>query len=171
MPLFIASSGILKEMKCMMSTLSLLDPRFGNFRSTMYAEMKRLHGMALGVFKKQAELCMQSHLMRQKASLVPTMPRYSPTLIERCLLYEAMMSIATFNVSSLLRKSMRTRGCTYSTQTMEIRVTEVHIKVDPKVLRQYEDTSDREHCVGNIFVKYLHYLLQDVDYFYCRPLP
>ncbi len=46
-----------------------------------------------------------------------------------------------------------------------------HIKVDPKVVRQYEDTSDPEHCIVNIFVKYLLYLPQDVDYFYCRPLP
>ncbi len=46
-----------------------------------------------------------------------------------------------------------------------------HIKVDPKVVRQYEDTSDPEHCIVNIFVKYLLYLAQDVDSFYCRPLP
>ena len=46
-----------------------------------------------------------------------------------------------------------------------------HMKVEPKVIRQYENTSDPDHCVVNIFVLYLLYLPQEVDYFYCRPLP
>ena len=45
------------------------------------------------------------------------------------------------------------------------------MKVEPKVIWKYEDTSDPDHCVVNIFVLYLLYLPQEVDYFYCRPLP
>ncbi len=43
-----------------------------------------------------------------------------------------------------------------------------HMKVDNKVIRQYEDS---DHCVVNIFVRYLLYLPSECDFFYCRPLP
>ena len=46
-----------------------------------------------------------------------------------------------------------------------------HMKVEPKVIQQYENTSDPDHCVVNTFMLYLLYLPQEVDYFYCRPLP
>ena len=44
------------------------------------------------------------------------------------------------------------------------------MKAQPKIVHQYEDTSDPEHCVVNIFVKHLLYLPQGVDHFCCRPL-
>ena len=48
------------------------------------------------------------------------------------------------------------------------------MKVDNKVVRQNEDTSDTtdgNHCAVNIFVRYLLYLPKENDLFYCRPLP
>ncbi len=47
MPLFVALSE--RNEVYDVNPLSPLDPRFGNFRSTLDAEMKRLHGMGLGV--------------------------------------------------------------------------------------------------------------------------
>ena len=114
----------------------------------------------------------------QKGSLVRTTPRYSQTLcisiIARCLLYEAMMSIVTLNVSSLQRKSMKSQECTCSTQTMGIRATEVGSSILRWTLKSSGNMkiqAIQSIILLIIFVKYLLYLPQDVDYFYCRPLP
>ena len=44
-----------------------------------------------------------------------------------------------------------------------------HKKVEPKVIRQYEDTSYSDDCVVNLYMTYPLYAPRDVDYFYCRP--
>ena len=46
-----------------------------------------------------------------------------------------------------------------------------HMKVDNKVVRQYENVEDPDHDVVNLFVKHLTYTPKDVSHFYCRPLP
>ena len=46
-----------------------------------------------------------------------------------------------------------------------------HMKVEPKVIRQYENTSDPDHCVVNIFVLHVYLLYLPQEVFYCRPLP
>ena len=45
-----------------------------------------------------------------------------------------------------------------------------HMKVDNKVIRQYENPSDGEHCVVNIFVYYLTLIPGNDDKFYYRAL-
>ncbi len=107
--------------------MSPLDPRFGNFRSTLDTEMKRLHGTGLGVSKKQAELISpdeEAILWAKGLFGTHNAQVLTNTIIARCLLYKAMMSIVTLNVSNLQRKSMKSRECTCSTQTMEIRATQ-----------------------------------------------
>ena len=42
-----------------------------------------------------------------------------------------------------------------------------HMKVDNKIVRQYEDASDPDYDVVNIFVLYLP---DGIDHFYCRPM-
>ena len=46
-----------------------------------------------------------------------------------------------------------------------------HMKVDNKVIRQYENVEDGEHCIVNIFLYYLTVLPANEDTFYHRPLP
>ena len=41
-----------------------------------------------------------------------------------------------------------------------------HMKVENKTIRQYENPADEEHCVVNIFVKYLCFVPSRVKHFY-----
>ena len=146
--------------------LSPLDPRFGNFRSILDAEMSAFMERVWEYLRNKQN---QSHLMRkpfsgQKGSLVRTTSRYSRTLcisiIARCLLYKAMMSIVYLKCEQLTKK-VDEKSRVYMQYTdygnKGNRGGLKHIKVDPKVVRQYENTSDPEHCIVNIFVKYLLY--------------
>ena len=45
-----------------------------------------------------------------------------------------------------------------------------HMKVENKTIRQYENPADEEHCVVNIFVKYLSFVPSRDKHFYFRPL-
>ena len=45
-----------------------------------------------------------------------------------------------------------------------------HMKVENKIIRQYENPADEEHCVVNIFVKYLCFVPSRDKQFYFRPL-
>ena len=152
---------------------------FGDFRITLDAEMKRLHASGLVVRTKQAEPIY--YLMRRpsygpKASLEPTMPKSLPipstSTIVRYLVYPALTCIRTSFVSSSVRRSTKNP---VSTLIMGTRQGEVGwlklMKVKPKVICQYEDVSDPDHCVVNIFLTYLLYAPRDVDYFYCCALP
>ena len=45
-----------------------------------------------------------------------------------------------------------------------------HMKVENKTVRQYENPDDPDHCVVNIFQKYLCSIPSRDDFFYFRPL-
>ena len=45
------------------------------------------------------------------------------------------------------------------------------MKVNNKAVRQYEDVNDEEHCVVNIFEKYLSSISRHDKLFYFFPLP
>jgi len=45
------------------------------------------------------------------------------------------------------------------------------MKVENKVVRQYENVDDEEHCVVNIFEKYFSLIPSRDKQFYFRPLP
>ena len=45
-----------------------------------------------------------------------------------------------------------------------------HMKVDNKVIKQYENPDDAEHCVVNIFEKYRSLIPSLDGFFYYRPL-
>ncbi len=159
--------------------LSPLDPRFGNFRSTLDAEMKRLHETGLGVSKKQAEpISPDAEAILWAKGLFGTHNAQVLTNTVYCKVF----AVRSYDEHHNLKREQFTK------------------KVDEKsrVYMQYTDygnksnrgglkhilrwtlkssgnmkvyTSDPEHCIVNIFVKYLLYLPQDVDDFYCRPLP
>ena len=46
-----------------------------------------------------------------------------------------------------------------------------HMKVQNKTIRQYENPSDADHCLVNIFVKYVYFIPSRDGHFYFWPLP
>lgn len=45
------------------------------------------------------------------------------------------------------------------------------MKVENKSIRQYENVSNSDHCMVNIFVRYFDFIPNRDEHFYFRPLP
>ena len=154
--------------------------RFGDFRRTLDAEMKRLHGMGLGTTSKQAE-----PITPDEEALLWSSEQFgthnAQALVNTVYFYNSkVFGLRSYDEHRNLKRAQFTKkvdelGRVYLEYVDHGSKTNrgglKTMKVDNKVIRQYEDASDEEHCVVNIFVKYLLYLPSEVDYFYCRPLP
>ena len=147
--------------------LNIGDATFGNFRASLDAEMKRLHGEGFGTRSKQAE---------------PTTPD------EECLLWTSGQ-LGTHSATALLntvyyynckvfglrgydehrnlkcsqfQKKLDEKGRVYIEYTDYGNKTNRgglrHMKVENKSVRQYENVADPDHCVVNLFVKYFDFI-------------
>ena len=156
------------------------DARFGNFRTTLDAEMQRLYGIGVGVTTNQAEpISPDEEAILWAKGLLGT--HNAKVLTNTVYFYNCkIFALRSYNEHHDLRreqfvKKVYEKGHVYleyvdygnKTNRGELK----HMKVQPKIVCQYEDTRDPDHCVVNIFVKHLLYLPQGVDHFYCRPLP
>ena len=153
---------------------------FGDFRITLDAEMKRLHASGLGVRTKQAEpILPDEEAILWAKGLFGT---HNAQVITNTVYFYNCKVFGLRSIDehrNLLREQFSKKVdeksrvyleyVDYGNKTMRGGLK--HMKVEPKVLRQYEDVSDPDHCVVNIFVTYLLYAPRDVDYFYCRALP
>ena len=159
------------------------DARFGNFRCTLNAEMKRLHGSGLGTTSKQAEpippneeamLWSSGRFGTHNAKVLLNIVYYYNCKIFGLRSYDEHRNLKRTQYSKKVHEQGRVYLEYVDFGSKTNRGGLKHMKVDNKVVHQYEDTSDTtdgDHCVVNIFVRYLLYLPKENDLFYCRPLP
>ena len=156
------------------------DARFGNFRTTLDAEMQQLYGKGVGVTTNQAEpISPDEEAILWAKGLLGT--HNAKVLTNTVYFYNCkIFALRSYDEHHDLRreqfvKKVDEKGRVYLEYVDYGNKTNrgglKYMKVQPKIVRQYEDTRDPEHCVVNIFVKHLLYLPQGVDHFYCQPLP
>ena len=160
--------------------LNTIDATFGNFRSTLDAEMKRLHGSGLGTTSKQAE-----PITPDEEALLWSSGQFgthnSKALLNTVYYYNCkVFGLRSYDEHRNLKcaqyqKKVDEQGRVYLEYTDFGSKTNrgglKHMKVENKVIRQYENISDEEHCIVNIFMKYFTYLPSSGGNFYFRPLP
>ena len=156
------------------------DSRFGNFRATLDAEMKRLHGKGLGTSSKQAE-----PITPDEESLLWTSGQLGTHSAKALLNTVYFYNCKVFGLRSYdehrnlkcaqFEKKLDEKGRVYIEYTDFRSKTNrggfKHMKVQNKTIRQYENVNDADHCVVNIFVKYFDFILNRDEHFYFRPLP
>lgn len=156
------------------------DSRFGNFRVTLDAEMKRLHGIGLGTKSKQAEPITEDEecLLWSSGELGI---HSAKSLLNTVYYYNCkVFGLRSYDEHRNLRrgqysKKVDERGRVYLEYSDFGSKTNrgglKHMKVENKVIRQYENVDDGEHCIVNIFLYYITVLPEGLDSFYHRPLP
>ena len=160
--------------------LNIGDSRFGNFRATLNAEMKHLHGKGLGTSSKQPE-----PIIADGESLLWTSGQFgthrSKALLNTVYFYNCkVFGLRSYdehrNLScSQFAKKLDEKGRVYIEYTDFGSKTNrgglKHMKVQNKTIRQYENPDDADHCVVNLFVKYFDFIPNRDRHFYFRSLP
>ena len=156
----------------------LSNEEFGNFRRTLDAEMQRLHRKGLGTQPKQAEpitedeesrLWRSGQLGKQSSqALLNTVYYYN------CKMFGLRSQDEHRNLSTdQFEKKVDENGKVFLQFTGRASKTNRgglhHMKIN-KVIRQYENLSDPQHCIVNIYVLYFT-LIPKTGQFYYRPLP
>ncbi len=159
--------------------LNTADPTFGEFRRSLDAEMKRLHGMGLGVKTNQAEpLSPDDEAILWSKGLFGS--HNGEALLNTVYFYNCkVFGLRSYDEHRNLSRSQYTKKLDEKGRVY-IEYVDFgnkcnrgglkHMKVDNKVVRRYEDENDPDHDLVNLFVKYLHYLPDGVDHFYCRAM-
>ena len=139
---------------------------FGDFRRMLDVEMKRLHGQGLGATKRTAEPITPD----QEALLWSTgqFGAHNGKVMLNTVYYNncKVFGLRSFDEHRNLQccqyvKGVDEQGRVYLQYTDFSNKTSrglKHLKVDNKTVRQYENPEDEEHCVVNIFEKYLSYI-------------
>ena len=160
--------------------LNVGDSRFGNFRATLDAEMKRLHGKGLGTSSKQAE-----PITADEESLLWTSGQLgthsAKALLNTVYFYNCkVFGLRSYDEHRNLRcsqfaKKLDEKGRVYIQYTDFGSKTNrgglKHMKVQNKTISQYENPSDADHCVVNLFMKYFDFIPNRDGHFYFQPLP
>ena len=160
--------------------LAVGDPVFGNFRVTLDAEMKRLHGLGLGAISKRAEpISPDEELLLWTSGQLGT--HNGKALLNAVYYYNCkIFGLRSYDEHRNLQcsqyeKKVDEQGRVYLQYTDYGSKTNrgglKHMKVENKTIRQYENVEDEHHCVVNMFVKYLLYVPSRDKHFYHRPLP
>ena len=160
--------------------LNVNDARFGNFRATLDAEMKRLHGKGLGANVKRAEpissdeesmLWSSGQLGSQNAQALLNSVYYYNCKVFGLRSFDEHRSLQCAQFA----KKVDEKGRVYIEYTDFGSKTNrgglKHIKVQNKTVRHYENLEDADHCVVNLFVKYFDCIPLRDGLFYYRPLP
>ena len=155
------------------------DARFGNFRATLDAEMKRLHGLGLGTTTKKAE-----PISADEESLLWTSGQFGThnanVILNTVYYYNCkVFGLRSFDEHRNLKCSQFDKKVDEG-RRVYLEYTDFgsktnrgglkHMKVENKTIRQYENIEDEDHCVVNIFAKYLSFLPGHDKHFYYRPL-
>ena len=137
------------------------DPLFGGFCSTLYAEMKRLHGMELRTTTSQIE-----PITPDEGAVLWAKGLFGAyngqALTNTVYFYKcAFFSLRSYNEHRNLQheqfsKRVDKEGRVYLEYVRYDNKTNrgglKHMKVDNKVVRQYENPDDPDHAVVNRFV-------------------
>ena len=156
------------------------DACFGNFRATLDAEMKRLHGKGLGTSSKQAQpitpdeeslLWASGQLETQTAKAFLNTVYFYNCKVFGLRSYDEHRNLRCAQFEKKVDEKQRVylEYTDYGSKTNRGGLK--HIKVENKTVRQYENVSDPDHCVVNIFVKYFDLIPDRSLHFYFRPLP
>lgn len=135
---------------------------FGDFRRTLDAEMKRLHGSGLRASVRRAE-----PITPDEEALLWTSGQFGTHNIKVILNTVYYYNCKVFGLRSFddhrnlqcsqYEKKVDDQGRVYLEYTdygsKMNRGGLKHMKVENKTIRQYENPADEEHCVVNIFVK------------------
>ena len=128
--------------------------------------MKRLHRIGLGTNPRQAEpMSLDEEAILWSMGLLGT--HIGESLLNTVYFYNCkVFGLRSFNkhrnlVPSQFTKKVDDKGRVYL-EYMEFgnkcnRGGLKHMKVDNKAVKQYEDSSDPDHNIINIFIKYLVY--------------
>ena len=159
--------------------LSPTNPVFGNFWQTLDAEMKRLHGSGLGAHPKRAE-----PITPEEEALLWSSGQFgthnAKVILNTVYFYNCkVFGLRSFDEHRNLKCSQFTKHLDeqkrvymeytdYGSKTNRGGLK--HIKVENKTIRQYENPDDPDHCVVNIFQKYLCSIPSRDKFFYFRPL-
>ena len=160
--------------------LNLNDARFGDFRGTLDAEMKRLHGKGLGTTTKQAE-----PISSDDESLLWSSGQFGSHNAQALLNTVYFYNCKVFGLRSF--DEHRNLKCAQFVKKVDekarvyIEYTDFgsktnrgglrQMKVENKTVRHYENLNDSDHCVVNLLVKYLECIPSQDGFFYFRPLP
>lgn len=160
--------------------LDVSDPRFGGFRQSLDAEMQRLHTKGLGTKKKQAEPITED----EEAILWSSgqLGCHSARALQNTVYF---YNCKVFGLRSYdehhglqckqFQKDVDEFCNVYLMYTDQGSKTNrgglKHMKVQNKVVKQYENPDDPQHCIVNIFDYYLALLPSRERHFYFRALP
>ena len=155
------------------------DTRFGGFRQTLDAEMKRLHKKGLGTNPSQAEPISpdEESLLWAKGQLGTHCGRSLQNTVYyyNCKVFGLRSYDEHHDLQcSQFEKKLDEQGRVYLEYTDFGSKTNAgglkHLKVENKHVRQYENPADPDHCVVNIFETYLSCIPYRTGKFYFRPL-
>ena len=177
---FVVSNTLLSNSVHNVNPLRVDDSSFGNFRATLDAEMKRLHGKGLGTSSKQAE-----PITPDEESLLWTSGQLgthsAKGLLNTVYFYNCkVFGLRGYDEHRNLRcaqfeKKRDEKGRVYIEYTDFGSKTNCgglkHMQVENKTVCQYENVSDPDHCVVNIFVRYFDFIPNHDEHFYFRLLP
>ena len=156
------------------------DAHFGQFRTILDAEMRRLHKQGLGTTSKQAEpITPEEEALLWKAHQFGTHSGHA--LLHTVYYYNCkVFGLRSYDehrnlCCSQYVKKVDEHGRVYLEYTDYGNKTNrgglTNLKLQAKCIRQYENESDEEHCVVNIFEKYFTSIPSRDGPFYYRPLP
>ena len=156
--------------------LDASDTRLGSFRAVLDAEMKRLHSLGLGATSKQAEpITSDDEALLWSTGQLGTQSSHSPlntVYYYNCKVFGLRSYDEHRNLlCAQYEKKVDENGDVYLQYTdfgsKTTRGGLKHMKVDNKVIRQYENPDNYEHCVVE---KYLSLIPSCDAHFYYRPL-
>ena len=151
---------------------------FGEFRRTLDAEMKRLHGCGLRASSRKAEpITPDEEALLWSGGQFGT--HNAKVILNTVYYYNCkVFGLRSFDEHRNLMCSQYKKGLD-DQKRVYLEYTDFgsktnpgglkHMKVQNKAIRQYENPEDEEHCVVNIFVKYLTWIPSRDDHFFFRP--
>ncbi len=156
------------------------DSAFGEFRSVIDAEMRRLHRNSLGTSSRQAE-----PITPDEEAILWTTGQFGThngqALLNTVYYYNCkVFGLRSYDEHKNLACSQYTKkvdeqGRVYLEYTDYGNKTNrgglSNLKLQAKCIRQYENSDDEEHCVVNIFVTYFSFIPSRDGPFYYRALP
>ena len=159
--------------------LSATNPYFGNFRATLDAEMKQLHGSGLGANPKRAEpitpeeealLWSSGQFGTHNGTVILNTVYFYNCKVFGLRSFDEHRNLKCSQFTKLLDEQKRVYMEYTDFGSKTNRGGLKHMKVENKTVRQYENPDDPDHCVVNIFQKYLCSIPSRDDFFYFRPL-
>ena len=154
------------------------EPAFGNFRRTLDAEMQRLHCKGLGTQTRQAEPITEDEEIQLWSA--GQLGKHSAQALLNTVYF---CNCKMFGLRSQdehrglkvdqFQKKVDKNGKVYLQFTEHASKTNRgglhHMKVNNKIIRQYENTADPDRCIVNIYVLYF-LLIPKTGHFYYKPL-